>query len=69
MSYRHPIYFSTTLTEASNILALGYLAAGKSWNEKDKVTFKALFSQFVKAEVDWRLLVGIPIEGNGSLAG
>ena len=54
MSYRHPIYFSTTLTEASNILALGYLAAGKSWNEKDKVTFKAPFSQFVKAEVDWR---------------
>ena len=53
-NYRNPIYLQATLTESSNILALGYLVTGKKWNDKDKTAFKAPFSQFVKAELDWR---------------
>lgn len=54
MAYRNPVFFSTTLTESSNLLALGYLMAGEKWNEKDKTAFKAPFAQFIKADVDWR---------------
>lgn len=51
---RNPIYVSATLTEASNLLALGYMIAGNDWNEKDKTAFNTPFSQFVKLDVDWR---------------
>ncbi len=54
LAYSNPIYFSATLTESSNVLALGYLLAGKKWNEQDKTAFKAPFSQFVKADLEWR---------------
>ena len=54
LAYSNPVYFSATVTEASNILALGYLMAGRKWNEPDKTAFKAPFSQFVKAEMEWR---------------
>ena len=57
--YRHPITWSTTISEAANILSLGYMAAGKGWNEKDKNMFKNPFAQFLKLETDfvkyWRI--------------
>lgn len=53
-SFRNPIYWQTTFSEASNILSLGYMAAGKRWNSKDKELFKNPFAQFVKIETDFR---------------
>lgn len=53
-TYRNPIYWQTTLSEASNILSLGYMAAGKKWGEKDKNMFKNPYAQFVKIETDFR---------------
>lgn len=59
VSYRNPITWSTTVSEAGNVLALGYLAAGRKWNDKDKQMFKNPFAQFLKLETDfvkyWRL--------------
>ena len=52
--YRHPIWWQTTLSEASNILSLAYMAAGKKWNEKDKTMFKNPFAHFFKLETEWR---------------
>ena len=55
----HPIRWEVTLAESANLVSLGYLAAGRSWNEKDKTMFKNPYSQFVKLETDftktWRL--------------
>ena len=52
--YRHPIWWQTTFSEASNFLSLAYMAAGKKWNEKDKTLFKTPFAHFFKIETDWR---------------
>ena len=52
--YRHPIWWQTTLSEASNLLSLAYMAAGKKWNERDKMMFKNPYAQFFKMESDWR---------------
>lgn len=51
---RNPIYWQTTLSEASNLLSLGYVAAGKHWKEKDKSMFKNPYAQFVKMETEFR---------------
>ena len=53
-SYRNPIYWQTTVSEASNILSLGYMAAGRKWSEKGKNMFKNPYAQFVKIETDLR---------------
>ena len=53
-TYRNPIYWQTTVSEASNILSLGYLAFGKKWNEKGKNMFKNPYAQFLKVETDFR---------------
>ena len=53
-NYHNPIYLSATITESSNLIALGYTLVGRSWNEKDKTCFKTPFSQFLKFDVDWR---------------
>ena len=53
-NYRNPIYWQTTVSEASNILSLGYLAFGKKWNEKGKNMFKNPYAQFLKVETDFR---------------
>ena len=57
--YRNPIVWSTTVSEAGNILSLGYLVAGRKWNDKDKTMFKNEYSQFFKLETDfvkyWKL--------------
>ena len=52
-TYRNPIYWQTTVSEASNILSLGYLAAGKKWNETGKNMFKNPYAQFLKIETDF----------------
>lgn len=58
-SYRSPIVWTTTLSEAGNILSLANMMAGKKWNEKGKTLFKNEYSQFFKLETDfvkyWRL--------------
>ena len=53
-SFRNPIYWQTTVSEASNLLSLGYLIAGKKWSEKGKTMFKNPFAQFLKVETDLR---------------
>ncbi len=53
-SYRNPIWFQATVSEASNILSLGYLVAGKKWNEKNKEMFKNPYAQFFKIETEFR---------------
>lgn len=58
-SYRSPIVWITTLSEAGNILSLANMMAGKKWNEKGKTLFKNEYSQFFKLETDfvkyWRV--------------
>ena len=58
-SYRSPIVWATTLSEAGNILSLANMMAGKKWNEKGKTLFKNEYSQFFKLETDfvkyWRV--------------
>ena len=53
-SYRHPVYWRTSVSEAGNILSVGYLAAGKKFSEKEKTMFKNPFAQFLKVETDFR---------------
>ena len=50
----NPIYWQTVISEASNILSLGYAVAGKSWSEKSKKMFKNPYAQFLKIETDFR---------------
>ena len=52
-NYQSPIVWRTTISEASNLLALGYSVAGKKWNEKGKELFNNPFMQFVKLESDF----------------
>lgn len=53
-NYRNPIYWQTTVSEASNLLSLGYMAFGKKWSEKGKMMFKNPYAQFLKVETDLR---------------
>ena len=68
LNYRHPITWSVTVSEAGNILSLGYLAAGRKWNEKDKNMFKNPFAQFLKVETEfvkyWRITDNSTIVGH-----
>lgn len=52
-TYRNPITWSTTVSEAGNVLSLGYLCAGKKWNDKNKDLFRNPFAQFLKLETDF----------------
>lgn len=58
-NYHNPIVWAMTVSEAGNILSLGYMAAGRNWNEKEKTMFKNPYAQFLKAETDfvkyWRM--------------
>lgn len=58
-SYLNPLRLETTISEAGNVLSLGYLVAGEKWNDKDKEFFKTPYSQFLKLTTDvvktWRL--------------
>ena len=68
LNYRHPITWSTTVSEAGNVLATGYLIAGKKWNERDKQMFKNPFAQFLKLETDfvkyWRIAENSTLVGH-----
>ncbi len=54
----NPIVWSTTFTEAGNILSLFYMAAGEKWGETNKRMFENTYAQFLKIETDlsktWR---------------
>ena len=50
---RNPIFWNVTVSEAGNILSLGYLAAGKKWGEQGKQLFKNAYAQFFKLETDF----------------
>ena len=52
MRSRNPLVWETTLTESGNILSLGYMAAGKKWDEPYKQLFKNPYAQFLKLETD-----------------
>ncbi|MCD8290983.1 MAG: BamA/TamA family outer membrane protein [Prevotella sp.] len=56
---RNPIVWSTTFTEASNILSLFYMAAGNKWGDTDKQLLGNSYAQFLKVETDlsktWQL--------------
>ena len=49
----HPIRWETTIAESGNVVSLGYMIKGDSWNDKDKKLFKNPYSQFVKLETDF----------------
>lgn len=57
--HRNPLVWQTTVTEAGNVLSLGYMAAGNEWAEKDKQMFKNPYAQFLKLESSisktWRI--------------
>ena len=53
-AYRNPIYWQTTVSEASNLLSLGYMAFGERWSKKGKTMFKNPYAQFLKVETDLR---------------
>ena len=53
-SLRSPIYFRFTVSEAANILSLGYAVFGEKWGEKGKTMFKNPYAQFFKLEGEWR---------------
>lgn len=50
----NPVFWQTTVSEASNLLSLGYMIAGRKWGEKDKTMFKNPFAQFFKIETEFR---------------
>ena len=58
-NYRHPIVWTTTVSEAGNVLSLAKMASGEKWNDKGKTLFKNEYSQFLKVETDfvkyWRI--------------
>lgn len=53
-NYRHPIVWETTVTEAGNILSLGYMIGGRSFNEKSKNLLEDEFAQFFKVNTSLR---------------
>ena len=53
LTYRNPISWWTTVSEASNLLSLGYAAFGEKWSEKGKTMFKNPYAQFFKVETNF----------------
>jgi len=64
--YANPIRWWSTVSEASNVLALGYLASGEKWNKREKTMFKNPFAQFVKIETNFTKLWAL--SGKSSIA-
>ncbi len=48
--YRNPIYWNASVSEAGNLLSLGYMIAGKKWGDPYKELFKNPYAQFFKVE-------------------
>ena len=53
-SYRNPVAWELSLTEAGNALSLIYMAAGKKFNSKEKDLFGNPFAQFLKINTSLR---------------
>ena len=53
-AFRNPIYWQLAVSEAANILSLGYMVFGNKWGEKGKTMFKNPYAQFFKVETDLR---------------
>ncbi len=51
-TYRHPIWWQTTVSEGANLLSLAYMATGKKWGEKNKNMFGNPYAQFLKIETE-----------------
>ena len=51
---KNPIYWEATLTEAGNLVSLGYAAFGKSFSRSDKTLFGISYAQFVKLSTSLR---------------
>ena len=52
-TYRNPIVWEMTISEAANLISAGMMAFGEKWSEKNKKLYKASYSQFVKLETDF----------------
>jgi outer membrane protein assembly factor BamA len=52
--YLNPIFWQTTVSEAANLLSLGYMIGGEKWKDKDKTMFKNPYAQFFKFETELR---------------
>lgn len=67
-TYRNPLYWETSISEAGNIVSLGYMIAGEKWSEQQKEMFKNPYAQFVKLETDitktWTLNEGMSLVGH-----
>ncbi len=55
-TYAHPIRWWSTVSEASNLLSLGYMVAGEKFSTVGKTMFKNPFAQFVKVETNFTKL-------------
>lgn len=53
-NYTNPIVWETTLTEAGNLISLGYMAAGRKFNEAGKTMLQDAFAQFLKINTSLR---------------
>ena len=49
----NPIFWQVTLSEAANLLSLGYMAFGEKWTDKEKTMFKNPYAHFLKVETDY----------------
>ena len=54
--YRNPISWWSTVSEASNLLSVGYAAFGDKWSKKNKTMFKNPYAQFFKIETNFTKL-------------
>lgn len=58
-TYRNPVFWQTTITEAGNITNLGFMVFGNKWSEKGKKVLGTEYSQYLKFETDicktWKL--------------
>ncbi|MDD7319316.1 MAG: BamA/TamA family outer membrane protein [Prevotella sp.] len=56
---RNPIAWETTISEAGNLVSLGFMATGKKWSTTGKEMFNNPYAQFVKINTDfvkrWRV--------------
>lgn len=53
-TYKNPIVWETTVTEAGNVLSMAYVAANKGFNTKEKNLFGNPFAQFLKLNTSLR---------------
>ena len=60
-----PFRWETTLQQSGNLTSLCFLAAGRSWNEKEKSLLGTNYSQFMKLETEY--MKAWPIGDNGQV--